>query len=468
MKKKIYTDRGEEKEDNSVLGCHNLILSQILRSTFLLQIVTLLLMNIAIIGAGFTGLAAAWDLRKAGHRVTFFEANAFPGGLAAGFKEKNWEWSVEHHYHHIFRSDKDLQQLIKEMDLEELLFFSLVKTSTRYHDTQFQLDSPLSLLRAPVLSWPAKFRTAATLAFLKIWPFWQIFENVTAEVFIQRSMGLEAWNVLWKPLFVGKFGKYTSQVNASWFWSRIHVRSAELGYFRGGFLALAEGMTKLLEKEGSIFHFSSPVSSIKQKKDNQVEIVSNGKSHLFDKVLVTSPAPVFSKIVQRLPENYVKQITSLKGLGAVTLVLELDAPFFADKSYWLNVNEENWPFLAVVEHTQMVGTHAYGDKTIVYVGKYLEPSEKQFSMSADELIRLYKPFLNKLSPHFDEHITNSWAFRAPFAQPIVEIGHAQQVPAITTPLENVYWSSMQHVYPWDRGTNYAVMLGRKTASLING
>jgi protoporphyrinogen oxidase len=29
-------------------------------------------MQTAIIGAGFTGLAAAWDLRKTGHRVTFF------------------------------------------------------------------------------------------------------------------------------------------------------------------------------------------------------------------------------------------------------------------------------------------------------------------------------------------------------------------------------------------------------------
>jgi phytoene dehydrogenase-like protein len=42
-------------------------------------------MKIAVIGAGFGGMAAALDLRRAGHEVTIFEADTAPGGLAAGF-----------------------------------------------------------------------------------------------------------------------------------------------------------------------------------------------------------------------------------------------------------------------------------------------------------------------------------------------------------------------------------------------
>ncbi|MEO8581254.1 MAG: FAD-dependent oxidoreductase [Patescibacteria group bacterium] len=423
-------------------------------------------MNIAIIGAGFTGLAAAWDLRKGGHTVTIFEANAFPGGLAAGFRQKEWEWSVEHHYHHIFRSDKAIQELIQEMDLEDLLFFSAVKTSTRYEGHQFRLDSPMSLLLAPVLSVQSKLRTAATLAFLKLWPFWRFLDSMTAQKFIIKTMGQESWKILWEPLFIGKFGKYASDINAAWFWSRIHVRSAELGYFRGGFLKLAEGMTELLKKEGTTFQFETPVSSIERnEKKGVIEIRTTGTSKVsvFDQVLVTSPAPVFAKIVHGLSDEFKKKITSLKGLAAVTLVLELDTPFFADKSYWLNINEQNWPFLAVVEHTQFTGTHPYNNKTILFVGKYLENTTPQYSMSKVELLKLYQPFLEKLSPHFEHHITNSWLFHAPFAQPIVEKQHQKLVPSVSTPIENVYWSSMQHVYPWDRGTNYAVALGRRSA-----
>lgn len=429
--------------------------------------VTLHFMHIAIIGAGFTGLAAAWELRKAGHQISIYEANAFPGGLAAGFRNPEWEWSLEHHYHHIFRSDHVIQHLVKEMDLQDLLFFQSVKSSMHYDGHQFRFDSPTSLLTCPALSLNAKLRTAVTLAFLKFWPRWKIFESITAEAFIKKTMGEEAWNVLWKPLFDGKFGKYASEVNASWFWSRIHVRTAELGYFRGGFLNLADNMVEKLKARDVQFYFNHPVSAIEQYPGKETLAVTiNDTIKEFDKVLVTSPAPVFSKIVKGLDDEYKHNITNLKGLAAVTMVLELDTRFFRDKTYWLNINEENWPILAVVEHTRFTGKHPYNDHSIVYIGKYLESSDPQYQMDKDKLLELYMPYLHKLSPHVDQHILNSWVFHAPFAQPIVTLNHAQKVPSIETPIKNVYWSSLQHVYPWDRGTNYAVLLGQRAATIM--
>ena len=50
-------------------------------------------MNIAIIGAGFTGLAAGYKLTKRKHQVTIFEKDQKPGGLAIGYQEKGWDWS---------------------------------------------------------------------------------------------------------------------------------------------------------------------------------------------------------------------------------------------------------------------------------------------------------------------------------------------------------------------------------------
>ena len=51
-------------------------------------------MKIAVIGAGFGGLAAAYDLNKAGHDVTIYESADHAGGLASGFKEPDWDWSA--------------------------------------------------------------------------------------------------------------------------------------------------------------------------------------------------------------------------------------------------------------------------------------------------------------------------------------------------------------------------------------
>ena len=45
-------------------------------------------MRIGIVGAGITGLTAAYELGKAGHSVTVFEKDTFAGGLASGFKDE--------------------------------------------------------------------------------------------------------------------------------------------------------------------------------------------------------------------------------------------------------------------------------------------------------------------------------------------------------------------------------------------
>jgi hypothetical protein len=40
------------------------------------------------------------------------------------------------------------------------------------------------------------------------------------------------------------------------------------------------------------------------------------------------------------------------------------------------------------------------------------------------------------------------------------------VPDIRTPLSGLYLASMSQVYPWDRGTNFAVQIGREAAGLM--
>lgn len=428
-------------------------------------------MKIAIIGAGFTGLAAAWDLAKMGFEVSVFENNQYPGGLAGGFRPdesegETWEWSLEHHYHHIFASDTAIAQWVHELGLQKSLYFSRVKTSMLYKGEQFPLDSPMSLLACPALSPIAKMRTAATLAALKAFPLWKQLEKETAKSFLTRTMGNEAWTVLWEPLMTDKFGKYAETVNAAWFWARIHARTAKLGYFRGGFGQLAQDAVDRLQEQHVRCYFSTGVRYAARKNEQWLVEQEDGSSNYFDQVLFTGSAMLLAGLVPELPESYLAEILRLKALAARTLIIEMNQPFFQDGTYWLNVNETTWPLLAVVEHTNLVNPRHYDNKTLVYVGKYLDPSDEIYSMSKDNLFEYYKPYLDQLSPGFARSVTRTWSFSAPFAQPVVEVNHSRLLPSIVTPLEGLYWASMQHIYPWDRGTNFAVKLGRTVAQEI--
>ena len=109
-------------------------------------------MKVAIIGAGIGGLSAAYDLVRAGSEVVIYEASDHVGGLAAGFKEPGWEWSLEEYYHHIFASDNHILKLIEEVGWEDKVLFPRPTTAV-YHEGQFYaLDSALSVLQFPGIS----------------------------------------------------------------------------------------------------------------------------------------------------------------------------------------------------------------------------------------------------------------------------------------------------------------------------
>jgi protoporphyrinogen oxidase len=173
------------------------------------------------------------------------------------------------------------------------------------------------------------------------------------------------------------------------------------------------------------------------------------------------------KLVDGLPENYLKNLLNLKGIGAINLVLSLNKQFLEDGTYWLNINAPHFPFLAIVEHTNFMDKKHYNNEHIVYIGNYLQHEHPYFKKEAVDLIREFQPYLSTINPKFDKKWINSaYLFKAPFAQPIVPVNYSQKVPAFTTPVKDLFLCNIQQVYPWDRGTNYAVELGQKVANLV--
>jgi protoporphyrinogen oxidase len=426
-------------------------------------------MKIGIIGAGFTGLAAGYSLASQQHDITIFEKDSQPGGLAIGYQEKNWDWTLEKHYHHWFTNDDHVLKLAQTIHHDVVI--RRPHTNWYVNGHIYEFDSIAAALRFPPLPLIDRIRNLATLGLFRFDPFWQPLERVNADVFLPKMMGKKAYSLLWEPLFKNKFGEAAKDVSLAWFWARIKKRTQSLAYPVGGFLRFAESLTQAIEKKNGRVHFDTELTEIHEEDDKKIRVSytdRNGETHTerFDKVIVTLPSFLFLKITPQLPEDYRTRLRKLKGLGATNLVLRLKKPFFSDHTYWLSVADKTSPIMAIVEHTNFMDKKHYDNEHLVYLGNYVSPDHEYFSMNEETMLKRFDPFLKKINPTYQDSIIGMKLFKAPFAQPIIPVNYSKILPPMETPLKNVILANIEQVYPWDRGTNYAVELGEKAAYLV--
>lgn len=427
-------------------------------------------MKIAIIGAGFGGLAAAYDLRKAGHAVTIFESANYVGGLASGFKEPYWDWWVEKFYHHWFQTDKYMLGLIRELGWENDVVFPRPLTVMYDKGRFYPFDSIMKALLFPGLGWGLdKIRFGFVGLFLRLTNNWRSLETTTADAWMLKWAGRNVYEKMWKPLLIGKFGPFYQQVNMAWMWARIKARTTRLGTFKGGFQAFGDRFAKTLRESGVDIRLNARVKSI-QREAGALFVENETGKESFDRVLVTTSPALLAKLAPQLPASYLKGLLELKSMGAVVMVLALKHQLSTEGYYWFNLPKEaGYPFLALVEHTNFIGPEHFGGDRIVYAGDYLEAGHEYFSMTDEELLSRFMPSFKKFNPHFEpDWVKKVWVFRTNYAQPVPLVNHSKNIPTIQTPLEGLYFASMSQVYPWDRGTNFAVEIGRRAARLMVG
>lgn len=421
-------------------------------------------MRVAIVGAGFAGLAAAYRLTEAGVEVDVYEASKNVGGLASGFSLSGWEWSIERFYHHVFANDNAIIRLSREVNCPAIFFRPT--TALYFKRKVYSFDSPMHLLRFPHLSYLQKLHMGIGLGFLKIMPIWKPLEHFRAHRLLKKLIGTHGYKLIWEPLLKAKFGLRYRDVNAAWFWARIHKRTPSLGYFPKGFQGLADCILENIKDRGGVVHLNYPISAV-SKERNQFKITSKLGVKRYDKLLVTTPTEVFLKIVKGLPAWYRNKLSKLETLDALNVTFISKRPVM-DNVYWLNITDSNLPFVVVVQHTNMVNKKFYGGNHIVYLGAYLVSNHRLFQLSKSEVVKLAINQLTKIAKSFNKNdILESFVFRGRGAQPFIGVNYSSIRPAIKTPIENLFLANMNVVYPWDRGTNYAVELGEKVAEMIN-
>lgn len=258
---------------------------------------------------------------------------------------------------------------------------------------------------------------------------------------MRKWCGNNAYRVVWEPLLKGKFSNRYQDISMAWMWARIHTRgnSSEngkefLGYVEGGFqLIIDELERKILELGGKIEIGKEICDFSKLEKE-------------YDKIVTTAP------------------LENVDYLGAITVVFSSKQSL--SPYYWHNINDSKSPFLALIQHTNLVGKEKYGGINIYYLGTYLPQNHKYFTCKDNLIEKDFFGYLKKIFPEFNEkEIEEKFVFKFKYAQHIVGKNYREKIKNLNR-TKKIIQANFAQIYPEDRGVNFAVREGEKAAALI--
>jgi protoporphyrinogen oxidase len=422
--------------------------------------------NIAVVGGGPMGLAAAYHLLKQGHTVTLYEADSVLGGMSASFLFDGIR--IERYYHFICKSDQPLFELLSELDIDSTLRWTETRMGYYYRGQLRNWGDPFALLKFPGLGLISKFRYGL-LAFTSTKRSdWRKLDTVDAVSWLKRWVGESAYDILWRPLFELKFHHYTANLSAAWIWSRLkrvgtsrkNLMQEELGYLEGGSDTFLNAIAARIESLGGSIHLNEVVQEIFLIDGKLGGLRTHAGSFEFDRVISTIPMPYVAALVPALPAAILDKYKSVNNIAVVCVLVHLRAaltPYF-----WLNISDPDIDIPGFIEYSNLnpLGGH------IVYAPFYIPSEHPDYQQGDAFFIDKVRRYLFAVKPDLSaDDILKIAAGRYRYAQPICEPEFSSRLPPISPGVDGLYIADTSYYYPEDRSISESVQLGRKLADM---
>lgn len=428
-------------------------------------------MNIAILGGGIAGLTAALRLIKQGHSILLFEKDEKLGGLASAIDFSGAK--LDKFYRHIFKSDRDIINLINEFNLQDKLRWIKTPMGFYYKGKIYNFSTPLDLIKFSPLPFIDRIKLGLMSLYLKDVKDWKKYENITIKEWMEKYVSKKIYDVVWGPLLRQKFGERADEIAMTFLYGRISARfkSREkggteevLGYLDGSYQTLIDTMEKIiLQNKGNIFKNTEVEELIVENKKIKA-VKAKGQEYPVDIVILTC-SPMIIRKIYNWDKDFDEKLGRHEYFGALTMIMSLKRSL--SKIYWLNVADETSPFVAVVEHTNFIDKKNYNNNHIIYLGKYLSTESKLYNMSEVEIKNTFLNYLKRIFTFFDEKDVIEYRIvKEPYAQPVVKKNFSEILLDYKTPVKGVYIANMSQIYPEDRGMSYSVRIGNIISEII--
>jgi len=427
--------------------------------------------HFGIVGGGLLGLTLALRLVQRGYRVTLLEAADHVGGLADAWQVGDVTW--DRHYHVTLLSDSYLRGILRELDLDREMRWTRTRTGFLADGRLYSLSSATDFLRFPPLGLFDKLRLAWTIWHASRVKDWRPLEQTPVVDWLRRHSGQHTVERIWLPLLKAKLGDAWQRTSAAFIWATIQRMYAArhgghkhemFGYLPGGYGRMLEVFRQRLEALGVAIRTGCRVNRVTQDETGGLEIQLPGEALSFDRVVVTTPAPVTAHLCPQLNADETERLQGIEYLGIVCASLVLKKPL---AGYYVTNITDPAPFTGVSEMTALVDPAELKGRSLIYLPKYVTADDPAVKQSDAQIEAEFLAALGRLFPQFDAR--DVLAFRVSRVRHVFALStlnYSRRIPSMATSVPGLFIVNSAQIVNGTLNVNETVKLAESPLETI--
>ena len=421
-------------------------------------------LNVAVIGSGPMGLAAAYRVAQQGHRVTLLEADNRIGGMSAAFDFDGLP--LERYYHFVCKTDYALFEVLDEFGLKDKLRWKPTEMGFYYQGTWYDWGKPNALLKFPHLSLIDKIRFGVHVLATKRVTDWRELDKLQATAWIRKWLGERGYKVLWDKLFELKFFEHQHEVSAAWIGTRIKrvalsrqsLWQEEMGYLEGGSQVLLDAYQSRLLKAGGEVRLSARVGRVVTENGRVTGVETATGLVPADRVISTVPLKYVTRLVPDLSAQEKQRIDAIQNVGVACVLLKLRKP--ATRFFWMNVNDDRIQVPGFIEYSNLNPL----PESVVYVPYYMPKTHPKWRWDDQRLMDEARDYFLLTQPHLKPaDIIARHVSRYEYAQTVCPPGFYGMLPDMVTSIGGFVMADTAYYYPEDRSICESIRVGDQLA-----